>query len=100
MDLNELTYDNVLPHIGSTFRIDFPERSVELQLTRVDRLREKHTSKRLLRDSFALIFQGPDDVMLQQGTYPMQHAAIGAQSMFIVPIGKAETGFEYEAIFT
>jgi|ERR1051325_1375977 hypothetical protein len=101
MELNEFTYDNVLPHVGSTFHIEFPERAIDLQLTRVDHLREKHTSKRLYRDSFALIFTGPTDIMLQQGTYPMRHEALGEQvNIFIVPIGKGEEGFEYEAVFT
>ncbi|HKO59362.1 MAG TPA: hypothetical protein VJ276_26075 [Thermoanaerobaculia bacterium] len=101
MDLSELTYDNVLPHVGSTFRIDFPERPVELKLTRVDHLREKHTSKRLFRDSFALVFTGPADVMLQQGMYPMHHPTLGGElQIFIVPVGRDEEGVQYEAVFT
>jgi hypothetical protein len=101
MDLNELTYDNVLPHVGSTFRINFPERAIELKLSRVDHLREKHTSKRLFRDSFSMIFTGPSDVMLQQGMYPMHHGALGEElQIFIVPIAREDEGYQYEAVFT
>lgn len=100
MDLKEFTYDNLLPQVGTVFRIAFPDRTVELTLSRVDLLREKHTSKRLYRDSFSLIFQGPTDVMLPQGMYPLDHQALGEQKIFIVPIATAEGGFEYEAVFT
>lgn len=100
MDLTEFTYDNILPHVGSTFRINFPEGTVELKLTRVDHLREKHTSKRLFRDSFALQFLGPAGAFLPQGTYAMQHESLGELPIFIVPVGQEEEGVQYEAIFT
>ncbi|MBV9493872.1 MAG: hypothetical protein JOZ54_06475 [Acidobacteria bacterium] len=101
MDLKELTYETMLPHVGSTFRIEFADRTLELELVRVDMLREKHTSKRLNRDSFALIFRGPNDVMLRQGTYPLDHAILGPKvPIFIVPLAREEEGVHYEAIFT
>jgi uncharacterized protein DUF6916 len=102
MDLSEFTYDKLLTHVGSAFRIDFVERSVELSLVRVDHLREKHTSKKLFRDSFALVFNGPQDVMLPQGMYPMHHPVLGDPvQIFIVPIGKEDDGaYQYEAVFT
>ncbi|HEV7921621.1 MAG TPA: hypothetical protein VGR02_12605 [Thermoanaerobaculia bacterium] len=101
MDLTEFTYDNILPHVGSTFRINFPQGTVDLELTRVDHLREKHTSHRLFRDSFAMQFLGPVNSYLPQGTYAMHHEALGKElPIFIVPIGREEAGFQYEAIFT
>lgn len=101
MDLTEFTYENILPHVGSTFRITFPQGTVDLKLTRLDHLREKHTSNRLFRDSFALQFLGPSNPQLAQGTYPMQHETLGQElPIFIVPIGHQEGGFQYEAIFT
>jgi hypothetical protein len=102
MDLTELTYDNMLPLTGSAFRIEFAGgRIVELILSRVERLREKHTSKKLFRDSFSMTFTGPADVMLQQGTYPMANESFGEPlPIFIVPVGKEEERYLYEAIFT
>jgi Domain of unknown function (DUF6916) len=37
-----------------------------------------------------------------QAMYSIQHEALGADphAIFIVPVGKVEGGFEYEAVFT
>jgi len=49
--------------------------------------------------SFSLVFTGPPDPFLPQRTYPFEHEKLGAFDLFIVPIGKVEKGFLYEAVF-
>ena len=48
---------------------------------------------------FSLLFQGPHDRLLPQGTYQFEHEQIGSFPLFIVPIGAAKGGIQYEAVF-
>jgi hypothetical protein len=54
----------------------------------------------MTRDTYSMVFAGPADIFLPQGTYVMQHDQLGSPlQIFIVPTGKAEDGFRYEAVF-
>jgi hypothetical protein len=37
--------------------------------------------------------------VLGQGVYPLDHEAMGAFELFLVPVGKNERGYQYEAVF-
>ena len=37
--------------------------------------------------------------MLPQAIYRLEHAALGAMDVFLVPIGRVADGIRYEAIF-
>ena len=50
---------------------------------------------------FSLFFHGPPDRVLSQGTYHLDHDAIGPLSLFLVPvIGSNNERIVYEACFT
>ena len=49
--------------------------------------------------SFSLVFAGPLLHFLPQRTYLFEHEKLGAFDLFIVPIGKDQDGFRYEAVF-
>ena len=49
--------------------------------------------------SFSLLFTGPLNPFLPQRTYVLQHEKLGVFDLFIVPVGKDQNGFQYEAIF-
>jgi len=49
---------------------------------------------------YSLVFSGPSDHPLGQGTYELAHETLGVQSLFLVPLGPAGDGFDYEAVFT
>lgn len=51
-------------------------------------------------EPFVLLFRGAHDASLPQGTYPLEHATLGAHEIFIVPLGPDADGYRYEAIFT
>lgn len=51
------------------------------------------------QERFSLTFIGPSEPLLQQGTYELQHEAMGSLNLFLVPIGKDERGIRYEAVF-
>jgi hypothetical protein len=48
---------------------------------------------------FSILFQGPGHVFLQQAIYPIAHDQLGEFELFLVPVGKTERGFQYEAVF-
>jgi hypothetical protein len=49
---------------------------------------------------YSIVFSGPSDHLLAQGTYELAHESLGVQSLFLVPLGPAGDGFDYEAVFT
>ena len=51
------------------------------------------------RVPFALVFRGPAGDVLPQGTYHVEHDALGAFDLFLVPIGADADGVRYEAVF-
>lgn len=51
------------------------------------------------RMQFSLIFRGPADRLLPQGTYAVTHEALGEQELFLVPLGRDADGVRYEAAF-
>ena len=51
------------------------------------------------QERFSIVFRGPRDRPLEQGTYRMQHDQLGALDLFLVPIGQDQAGVYYEAVF-
>ena len=51
------------------------------------------------RDPFRLAFLGPADPVLPQRMYRLEHGALGALDIFLVPIAGDASGTTYEAIF-
>ncbi|MCW5851463.1 MAG: hypothetical protein KIT87_15420 [Anaerolineae bacterium] len=50
-------------------------------------------------ESFALLFRGPLSAFLGQGMFRFEHEQMGAADLFIVPVGRDQTGYYYEAVF-
>lgn len=50
---------------------------------------------------FALVFTAPEGPVLDQRTYALSHAALGAFELLLVPIGPAPgtRALQYEAVF-
>lgn len=51
------------------------------------------------QEQFSLLFLGPLDRFLMQKTYRVEHDSLGEFDMFLVPVGRGQDGFQYEAIF-
>jgi hypothetical protein len=49
--------------------------------------------------SFSILFRGPLDGSLQQGTYTVEHRRMGTFPLFIVPMQAGQDGAYYEATF-
>jgi hypothetical protein len=81
--------------LKTTFRIPLESPSVaELELIEV-----VETTATPRQQQFSLFFRGPLEYLLPQGTYHMEHEKMGAIDLFIVPVGREQDGFRYEAVF-
>lgn len=95
----KLTEEDFRPHVNTKFRVkvDAP-RPIELELFEVKGYTPgPHEQARMVR--FSLFFYGPDDIYMPQYNYALEHDALGALEIFLVPVGRDERGFLYEAVF-
>jgi hypothetical protein len=93
-------------HLGETFQVARESASgVAVQLTHVGDLPTKAYQGASDNPSvdqehcFSLLFRGPADRPLAQGTYRFEHSQFGSFSLFIVPMVPGQGGQGYEAIF-
>jgi hypothetical protein len=104
--VDHLTLDHFAPHQGESFRIHALNSQtgalvpVELKLDQAESLpfAVRQGGDAGLH-SFRLLFDGPDDVPLQQGSFQMEHPKYGSMVLFLVPVGQRDGVFKYEAIF-
>jgi hypothetical protein len=52
------------------------------------------------RGPFSLVFLGPSEPVLPQAIYRFEHPELGAFEIFVVPIGRDESGVRYQAVFS
>lgn len=50
-------------------------------------------------ERFTAVFHGPAEAFLPQHMYQLRHEAMGDLVLFLVPVGRDERGFLYEAVF-
>jgi hypothetical protein len=51
------------------------------------------------RTPFCLYFLGPGNPILPQAMYTLRSGTITFDNIFIVPVGRNESGIDYEAVF-
>jgi hypothetical protein len=93
------TEEDFRQHLGTKFgvRAEAP-RPLELELTRVKGYNPSGGEQSEM-ERFSLYFDGPGDMMINQGTYTLDHPEMGELLLFIVPIGRDESAFHYEVVF-
>ena len=102
MNLDEMTLQTFEPLVGSTFTVRRDGREpIQVSLTAVEPVMQRVRSKKLKRQPFVIFFEGPETDFLPQQMYDFSHEAIGENvGIFIVPIGRENGVFQYEAVFT
>lgn len=80
--------------VGSTLEVVDISLPFNLKLTKVI----EH-SKTESNEAFSVFFLGPAEHFMPQGTRKLRHAQFGELDIFLVPVAKTNTGFEYEAAF-
>lgn len=93
-----LTLAQFEPEVGSTFTISFTDARFELELREAMALKY-HDPKIHARPPFSLLFVCPDERVIEQGSYVIEHERLGMLEFFIVPINADADGVHYEAIF-
>jgi hypothetical protein len=97
-----LTYEHFAPLVGQDFVV-----AVDAESAVVMPLSEAAVSAQpggrgpegQERAQFSLVFHGPAEPVLRQGTYVVSHEALGDQEMFLVPLGPGADAMRYEAAF-
>lgn len=93
MDLTDVRLEHFEPLIAQDFQLENSD--VKLKLFEVKALK---TREGAARTAFALLFSSP--VLAPQGTYALQHEALGKLEIFLVPIRQDGAGVHLEAIFS
>ena len=90
-----LTKEAFSENLNTKFRIPLESsNAAELELIEV-----VGTLSSPRQEQFSVFFRGPLNYLLPQGTYQMEHEKMGELALFIVPIGREQDGFRYEAVF-
>jgi len=93
----DLTQSTFRTQVDTEFVLTAPDETrMRIRLVEVTGLRGAGTDE---EGRFSLLFRGPADLMIPQGTYQMAHDGIGTFALFIVPVKKDNDGVYYEAIF-
>ena len=96
--LADLTIDAFRPRVAERFRIHTsPASAIDAELIDVRALGASGAAR---RTPFAVLFRTVLTPALPQRIYRVEHEAMGAHDIFLVPIGPDAAGMVYEAIFT
>lgn len=92
-----MTREDFAPHLNTTFRLLRGETAETLELELI----EIGGGQTHAQDSysFSLIFRGGPHFQLSQHIFTLEHDALGTLDIFLVPVGQAPDGFDYEAVF-
>lgn len=90
-----LTHEVFARNINTKFQAQLDESNyVELELAQVS-----DVTVFPKQEQFAIVFVGPVESFLNQGSRTFKHEQMGQFELFIVPIARDEKGFHYEAVF-
>ncbi|HWI64812.1 MAG TPA: hypothetical protein VNT75_23530 [Symbiobacteriaceae bacterium] len=93
--LEQLSLPVFTEHLNTTFRaVPEPGHAVDLVLVQAQ---DKGSTTRI--EQFSVMFRGPLHTFLPQRLYALEHAVLGSFELFLVPVGKDEDGFRYQAVF-
>ncbi len=92
--LDSLHYDDFTPHLNSKFQLRAGNQSWEIELVEVT---DKSPSPK--QEQFVLRFCAPLEAPPNQALFELEHAALGAGVMFLVPVTRDANGLHYEAVF-
>ena len=91
----KLEHDVFSRHLHTNFLISLGESdTLDVELNTVSELQLSPHQER-----FAIVFRGPREPFLGQGSYRFEHDEMGEFILFLVPIRQDEAGTYYEAVF-
>lgn len=92
---NNWTHTTFSENLNTSFNLQHPQwGGMTVELVHVSELRETPRQR-----MYSLVFRGPLEQPLQQGTFPISHEKVDSGELFLVPIAREDDGFRYEAVF-
>lgn len=96
--MTDLTADTFAPHEGTTFTLLAQDGTAPFVLDAVER---GDAPAGAARAPFSLWFTSPPEIAVPQGTYALEHDALGRLDIFLVPRAPEPGGPpRYEAVFS
>jgi hypothetical protein len=84
--------------LGTNFLINHEAAKVEVRLVHITNFASAKQNK-AGQEGFSLLFRGPKETTLKQGTYLIEHEELGRFSFLVVPVGTKDTRApHYEAV--
>jgi hypothetical protein len=96
-----LRCEHFTPLLEQAFTLHLPD-GKSLQLRLVEATSARHTPPSGMRLPFSLLFRCPElpaGQYILQGSYPIEHPALGRLDLFMTPIQPDQAGMRYECIF-
>jgi hypothetical protein len=98
--VDHLTKEYFAERVGLSFRLELAGQEIELELAEVKSLGVPSAGSQPQRESFSLVFRGPQNSPLDQGMFTLSQSGMDdLEPIFLVPIAADEQGRYYEAIF-
>ena len=94
LGLNQAAFASQL---RTTFLINQGSRKVPLKLVDVVEIGSKRKAGSV-KEAFALVLRGSDEMPLEQETYMIEHEKLGVFSFLVVPVISRDTNFRYYEI--
>lgn len=109
----QLTRSKFAPHLSESFAVVSDSGPVYLQLVEVNDLKQASISRsalarkedpefkmKLQEESFTLLFRSTSETLLPQGTWTLDHDALGKMTLFLTPVIRSDGPWHfYEAVF-
>ena len=94
-----LALEDFSDKLGQDFHLSHPNLpSIPFSLTEAEGLTMRRAPPGM-RPPFSLVLLAREQRVLPQGIYRLEHAALGAVEIFLVPIGRDAAGVSYQATF-
>ncbi len=93
--LEELHREAFADCVDQVFHVADPG-SAGFDLRLIEVVEQIHTTS---QEIFSLSFRGPADRFMPQGIHQLLHERMGELQIFLVPVGRDQDGYEYEAVF-
>lgn len=94
MRLEDVTLNTFAPLVDQRFAVFNSEH--ELKLVSAEPSKHGRPGQRA---PFSLVFRGPREPVFAQQQFALEHESLGRLDIFLVPVGQADDGVLYEAVF-
>ncbi len=95
-DMTTLTLHDFESLLDKTFDVRSVSPEVRLSLVEVKSMGSGEREG----GAFSVLWQGPDEPVLEQAIYKIYQPDLGEQDVFLVPVAEKQAGVQYEAVFT